>query len=454
MSTLKPMELADELHGRSVIVVGAGLAGLSAAVDLQRRGAQVKVIEARDRVGGRVWTLRDGWADGQHAEAGGDLIDEDQDEIKQMAEGLGLNLTPILRGGFGFAMDQGKRPPRLFEKGSRGWRRLSELLAPWVREYRVADRRWDSLAAQSIARRSISEWLNESKADEELRAFTNGLRGFFLADPEDVSLLMLVDQFAADVPGRGLMYRIEGGNDRLPTSLAARLGDDVQLRTQVTAVTQSARHVHVRLYTADGTETDISADYVIMSVPAPALRRIACEPPLPKDQKRALLNLHYGKATRTMIQFTRRFWRRRGRLKAFGSDLPIGAVWDGNEEQVGRAGMLSFLAGGSASLHTQRMLADGGVEAIADAVGWLGRKQEPIISSRVISWEDDPWAGGGYAYFDPAYDPAWRLQLARPHGRMLFAGEHTSLNWQGYMNGAVESGLRAAADVRALVRKR
>jgi monoamine oxidase len=87
------------------------------AVDLRDRGATVTVVEARNRVGGRVWTLRDEWAHGQHAEAGGDLIDEDQQEIKQIVARLGLTLRPILRGGFGFAADRGaRRPPRLFKK--------------------------------------------------------------------------------------------------------------------------------------------------------------------------------------------------------------------------------------------------------------------------------------------------------------------------------------------------
>ena len=86
------------LHGRSVIVAGAGLAGLTAAVDLMEAGAHVTVVEARDRIGGRVWTLRDGWLNEQHAEAGADLIDEGQDEMQRLAVKLRLELSPILEG--------------------------------------------------------------------------------------------------------------------------------------------------------------------------------------------------------------------------------------------------------------------------------------------------------------------------------------------------------------------
>src|SRR5213083_1356107 len=95
------------LRGVSVLVAGAGLAGVVAARDLTARGADVTVVEARDRVGGRVWTIRDGFADGQHAEAGGDMIDEGQTEILELARELGLKLSRILRGGFGFARRNG-----------------------------------------------------------------------------------------------------------------------------------------------------------------------------------------------------------------------------------------------------------------------------------------------------------------------------------------------------------
>src|SRR5579864_347359 len=96
------MSDSGALRGVSVIVAGAGLAGLSAALDLLTMGADVTVLDARDRVGGRVWTIREGFAEGQHAEAGGDMIDEAQHEIRALAAELGLKLTRILRGGFAY----------------------------------------------------------------------------------------------------------------------------------------------------------------------------------------------------------------------------------------------------------------------------------------------------------------------------------------------------------------
>ena len=94
------------------------------------------------------------------------------------------------------------------------------------------------------------------------------------------------------------------------------------------------------------------------------------------------------------------------------------------------------------------MVAKDGIGRFADGLAWLGSERADLVASRQIVWETDPLARGGYAFFDPSFDPALREWLARPAGPLFFAGEHTSIRWQGYMNGAVESGRRAAADRR------
>jgi monoamine oxidase len=194
----------------------------------------------------------------------------------------------------------------------------------------------------------------------------------------------------------------------------------------------------------------MTCDYALLTLPATLLRRVPITPALPAQQHDAIARLRYGRATKTLLQFSRRFWRAVGRPRAIGSDLPIGAVWEGNEEQTGRPGILSMLAGGSASDATQAIVARDGMAGLAAALDWLGSSGAELIASRQIVWEADPWSRGGYAFFDPAYDPNLRQWLARPFGRLFFAGEHTSFKWQGYMNGAVESGRRAAAEVAAV----
>jgi monoamine oxidase len=441
---------SDGLTGVSVLVAGAGLAGLAAARDLVAMGAAVTLVEARDRVGGRVWTARDGFVDGQHAELGGDMIDEAHDALRRLSDEVGLAQVRILTGGFTHARPDQRGRIRLASTSAvPGWERLAHELSDYIQPYRWAERRWDSPVAADIARRSVAQWLDERNADAELRTTATGLRGFFLADPEEMSLLPLVDQFAWDdsvAPGR--MFRVEGGNDRLPSVLAAELGDRVRLSTELLAVSQRGGTVRVSVKSGR-TRAQLQADYLVIAMPASLLRRVPITPALPVQQHEAVMSLKYGRGTKTLLQFSGRFWRSTGKPRAFGSALPIGAGWEANEDQRGRPGILSLLAGGSASDATAEIIEREGVNGLVRSLDWLGSAQAELVGWRQAKWESDPWSRGGYAVFDPAFRPSLRAWLAQPCGRLFFAGEHTSTRWPGYMNGAVESGRRAAAEVLA-----
>ena len=442
--------MPSDLSGVSVLIAGAGLAGLAAARDLLAMGAEVTVVEARDRVGGRVWTIRDTFSDGQHAEAGGDMIDEAHVQLRRLAEELGLKVTRILRGGFGYARADARGKIRVMSRSaSRGWERLSRQLTGLAERYRLGERRWDSLIAADLARRSVSRWLDDTNADDDLRATTTGLRGFFLADPEELSLLALVDQFAEDdEPAPWRMYRIEGGNDRLSAALAAPLGDRLRLNTELVAV--SHRGHGVRASVKSGRQlSQIQADYLLFALPASLLRRVPVTPALPAQQHDAIARLKYGRATKTLLQFSRRFWRAAGRPRAFGIAL---AIWRGHGGQRGSArceGHSRAARGRIGQRPHAEIVAKEGIGGLVRALDWLGSRDASLIAWRQISWEADPWARGGYAFFDPAFDPSLRAWLARPCGPLFFAGEHTSIRWQGYMNGAIESGRRAAEEIAA-----
>jgi monoamine oxidase len=435
----------------SVLVAGAGLAGLAAARDLVQQGATVTVIDARDRVGGRVLTWREPFVERQHAEAGADTIEEAHTALRTLAEELGLKLTRILRGGWGYARQDARAKVRIVPNAARSWEQLGRRLGDLSALYKLVERRWDSPIAADMARRSVAQWLDEIHADEELRGITKGLRGFFLADPEELSLLAMVDQFASDEAVQWKSYRIEGGNDRLPEALAKSLGDRVQLSSELVAVSHRGKGVRVGVK-RQRQLAQIQTDYLLITLPATLVRRLPITPALPAQQHDALSRLAYGSVTKTQLQFSRRFWKAAGRPLAIGSALPIGAVWDGNEEQRGKHGILTLMAGGSSSRDTQAIVEHEGIAGLVQRLDWLGAKDAELVSSRQMAWEAEPYSRGGYAFFDTGFDPALRSWLARPCGHIFFAGEHTSIAWQGYMNGAIESGRRAAAEIVAAQR--
>ena len=441
--------MTRSLRGQSVIVVGAGLAGLTAAIELQRKDAAVTVLEAQGRAGGRVLTIRDGFVEGQNAEAGADFIDEEQKEICRLVRSLNIKLVPVLHSGFSFVLSS-KGKMRRPIPGDSIWKRLTQKLEPLIHAYRLNEQRWDGAVARELGSLSVAEWMQQVSLPGDLRDMLVGLRGFFLADPADLSLLSLIDQISSGTPGKGGMYRIAGGNDRLPSKLASILRDHLLLGHEVLTVSQSKTKVRVRIRAGNDHESWLRSDFLILAVPATRLRMLEIHPALPDEQAVAISTLPYGPVTKTLLQFDRRFWKKRNRPLAYGTNLPIGALWDGNEQQGGRSGILCLMAGGTASEATRKLLSTAGHTALVGALNWFGRTRKNLLSMHSVTWEKNPWVQGGYAVFGPAYDPTLRSWLARPYGRILFAGEHTSLRWQGYMNGAVESGLRAAAEIQAL----
>jgi monoamine oxidase len=427
-----------------VIVLGAGLAGLTAARYLDRAGAEITIVEARDRVGGRVLTMRDGFDEGEHAELGADLIEEEQAHVLDLARVMKLDTVRILRRGWGFHGGPTGAPIRM--RAADTFERAAKLLKPEIEAFKASGSRWDTAVAQRLGKESAAAWLRRVRADGELAAGIRGLRGFFLGDAEDLSLLPLVEQFAeGGAPGASAMYRLRKGNDALPAAILQELGATVHLRAPVTRVV--ARGGGVRVTCGSGDE--IAGDVVVCTLPATVVRRVRFEPGLPEQQARAIRTLEYGPATKVLLQFEKRFWSGLAKSSAYASDRSTGAVWDANEQQSRTPGILTLLAGGSASAEISAIIDRQGWRGLVRKLAWLGTPAH-LIAAAAYSWEKDRWSGGGYAVFTTRFEPELREHLARPAGRIVFAGEHTSRQWQGFMNGAVESGRRAALEAAVL----
>ena len=314
--------------------------------------------------------------------------------------------------------------------------------------YRWAERRWDSPVAAEIGRRSVAQWLDAVNADAELRATAQGLRGFFLADPDELSLLPLVDQFASDdqlAPGK--MYRIEGGNDRIAVALRSGTRRPSAPEHGVAGGLAAGRH-----HSRNPPKRPRALPGADRLPGASRCRRrccVACRSPRRSrcSSTRRLPRLNYGRCTRTLLQFNARFWRSTAQATRF-------RLFAADRRRLGRRMRISAARRASCrcsredrrATTTAELVERDGVNGLVRALDWLGSGNADLLAWRQTRWESDPWSRGGYAVFDPAFKPALRAWLARPCGRLFFAGEHTSVRWQGYMNGAVESGHRAAAE--------
>jgi monoamine oxidase len=429
-----------------VLVLGAGVAGLVAARECEARGLRVTVLEASRRVGGRVRTARD-FPRGSHAELGGDLFLPGHEDLVRTIDALGLERVRILRGGFGFwSSERGPSRP--------DWDRLAKALAPLGRRLDAAGRSWSSGVARRLARLSVEDWLDAVRADDALRRLARGLvRGLLLADPARLSLLQLVDELTGGEEGgpAGDFFRIRGGNDRLPRALARSLAGPVRFGAVVRRVERSARGVRV-VARRRGGDVVFEGDAAIVALPVPPLRSVEFRPPLPAAHRRALGTVGFGPVVKTVLRYRRRGWVRRAAGLAWGSDLAVGAFWDAGEDQRGRPALLSVLTGGDLAAAADRRSERARVRWAARHVPRFDGSRP--VEGRSVAWVREPYAGGGYAHFPVGFDPRLRAALGTPLPRLAFAGEHTSRRFQGYVNGAVESGLCAAREIAKMLARR
>jgi monoamine oxidase len=388
--------------GRSVVVVGAGFAGLAAAEALAGRGVEVAVFEARDRVGGRVHS--ESLDNGAVVELGAEFVLPGYEVLRETVARLGLEL-------FEKGTLYGDREPR---DGQPVTRDELAAAASALREPgsgSIADA-LERLVPLAGARAAVAARLAVSSGyeldDQDASALAEGAAGF------------------GGFPSHG----VSGGNDRIARALAGRLGSAVRTSTPVTRVVWSTDGVVVQA----GSD-EVTASACVIATPAPHALELEWDPPLPRWKQEALAAVRYGQAAKLFLPLA-------GPAPPSQTlSVPL-RFWTWTQHGVPAA---SSFAGSPSAL--ERLEVGRGAATWVDAVRRLRPDLDYADGQPLLStWHDDPWARGAYSVrtlSSPLDDEA----LARPVGAVAFAGEHTAGPWHGLMEGALRSGLRAASEV-------
>ncbi|MFN8662365.1 MAG: NAD(P)/FAD-dependent oxidoreductase [Thermomicrobiales bacterium] len=400
-----------------ICVIGAGFSGLAAAEAVQRAGHDVVVLEARDRVGGRVWSQT--LPNGAVFERGAEFIEHDQDEIIATVERLGLRLAPM-------GMAYADREPR----GGQGVDRATMVTA-------TARIREVLAARQPDPNESVTTFLDGLDLDPGAReAIVSRITLTSTQPAADLAASVLGD--GSTLLNSDESFRVAGGNQGVALELARRLGPAVHLATAVQAVTWSEDHVTVR---AGG--IDVAADRAVLAVPARLTHRIAFDPPLPAWKQAALDGVAYGHAAKLAVPLREptgpsatlsvpdRFWT----WTAKGAD---GAV----------APVAGCFAGSAPALEALQV--NDGPQRWLERLAWLRPDLALAPEGAVLTtWDDDPWIAASYS--TPLVgQPRRPAELIRAVGPLHFAGEHTAELHYATMDGALRSGRRAAEEIMAV----
>lgn len=442
-------------NNKTVTIIGAGLAGLAAAYDLHRAGWKVTVLEARERVGGRVYSVRS-FSNGLVAEGGGEFIEENHSRMIALAKEFNIQLGlsgswqsqsgdwACFDGKAGRVTDAEVWGFDLVGEIQRGWESMAGLSQNISDAYQPqAAKEAERLDAQSAA-----DWIQSLDVSPITKKyFTTYIRSEYTCEPGRLSLLDLCrnSKMYYSTTERLPSSRVIGGNDLIPRALAGTL-PDVRLNAVVKSVRVLPDGVAVSYQQGDAYLT-IDSAFVILAIPLTTARLIEFNPPLPAAHARMVNEISYGAVTKVLIQYRKRFWNDLGWNGRMGSDLPIGYTWHATSHVEGEDGILTAYTGGEPGA---KLSALSDAERIRVAVAEIEKlfpgSSALIEHTETVAWLNESFTRASYMALAPGDVLKHWQTLFEPAGRLFFAGEHATAI-QGFMEGAVESGQRAAASI-------
>jgi monoamine oxidase len=438
-----------------VVIVGAGVAGLTAARLLRRRGVNLMVLEARDRVGGRTLSQRVG---GEVLDLGGQWIGPTQDRLAALAKELGVQTFPQHHQGKKLFSWQGKIRPF---SGDVPWlSTLAMLELLWMQRKLGSlaqsippEAPWDAPRALELDGLTLESWKLKNLRTRGARVFVDIVsRAVFTSEPRDLSFLYFLSYLRwgqgldrlISIPNGAQQDRFVGGAQQISEKMAAELGDRVRLNAPVLAIEQGGPAVLVR--TPGETFETI---FVIVALPPLLAGRIQYNPALPAARDQLSARMPMGSVIKYIALYERPFWRKAGFSGEAFSDTGVTVTtFDDSSPDGSRPALVSFSDGDVARVWSTRSADERKKAVLAEFVRFFGPQAANPVEFVEKNWCDDPWSRGCYVgVMAPGTMTALGRALRAPCGRIHWAGTETATKWMGYIDGAIESGERVAEEI-------
>ncbi|WP_018762524.1 flavin monoamine oxidase family protein [Arthrobacter sp. 135MFCol5.1] len=442
-----------------VVVIGAGISGMTTARSLEAEGKTVCVVEAADRVGGRTWTKRD--APGGPIDFGGMYIGDTHTHSRTLGLELGLQTTPsephgddlFIAGGCTYIAPAGEIQHLPFAKAYQVATDAIDELSKAVGF--VAP--WESPLAAELDRITAMQWFQNNIADPTARSLhAQHVRAVLGAEPTEVSMLYWA-YYVVECEGMKPLLANRGGAQsdwwiggagQLTERMAYDLKGDVLLEWAAARVENHPEHVVISA--ADGRA--LRARAVVVAVPPSASHRIQFEPPLSRERRQLAMRTAMGRYSKIIVRYDSPFWERSGLSGCITDADTLGAaVFPGTRRGEAEGSLILFVGAGDQDRLAAFEPPESKKVVLDFLAGALGNQALTPIYYHDTVWTDDAWAQGGpVSYMPPGVLSTSGSALRERSGRIIFAGTEASLQWSGYMEGAVRAGQQAAKDVGVL----
>jgi monoamine oxidase len=468
----KPKHAKKKGHKADVVVVGAGFAGLTAARLVAAAGHSVTVLEARDRVGGRVWNHDLGG--GRVSERGGTFVGPTQDHISALATAVGVGTFPTYDTGDDLYVNNVDNPlgviapMRYSDTGPLGTAPPDPTIAAELVEVVQqldqmstqvpVDAPWDASSASSWDSQTLQSWLNSNSVTPRFQALVPAAtRPIFGAEPGELSLLFVLFYIASsgneqnpgtfernfDTRSGAQQSRFVGGSQEIAIRVAGRLGHRVVLSAPVRRIEHGKSSV-----TVHSDRMTVTAKRVIVAIPPTLTARIHYEPGLPYARDQLVQRYPQGTLTKVAAVYPTPFWRANGLTgQTLDTGGPVSAAFDDSPPD-GSLGVLFGFVGGNNARSYNAMSPSARQSAVLNQYAtWFGSQALSPLGYFDTIWSQEVWTRGcPVGILSPGTLLAYGPQIRQPVGRIHWAGTETSTYWNGYMDGAVRSGERAAAE--------
>jgi monoamine oxidase len=449
-----------------IVVVGAGLAGLTCAYRLKRAGFVAQIHEASDRLGGRCFTGRGFFDEGQLYEHGGELIDQGHNQIRNLAQELGLGLDNLLQAEandtelLGYFDGSPYTYPEITDDIKGIWQKIHKDVS--AASYPTL---FDNFTQRGfeLDHLSIIDWLNETipnggastRLGQLLDVAYNIEYGAESDQQSSLNLLYLLaysgqGQFRVFGPSNE-KYHVHGGNDHIVSRLGNILAGQITMGSELVAVRKTSSGGYTLTFRKGSGTTTVAADKVVFALPFSIMRRSVnlSKAGFSARKLQAINEQGMGTNSKLHLQFTRRHWRNLGSNGETFADTGYQNTWEVSRAQPGTSGILVDYTGGNIGAsfgsgtptsRAQQFL--GQIEPVLPGLSqfWNGK-------ATIDFWTGYQWTRGSYSYWKVGQYTAFAGIEGRQEGNAHFCGEHTSIDFQGYLNGAVETGERAATEV-------